>query len=140
MKPRRILCSAVTAKSSATSWQIGNNLHVGFDAVAATRTKIILNISSTSACCNCRLVEGKKAHPTNCLGWRHAKEEMQKRNSLRTSKTTSRRVFSSNVSTSDISFLVALRANTKQQQRPQVVVRPNTKEQRVLVPLFQHKH
>jgi hypothetical protein len=49
-------------------------------------------------------------------------------------------VFSSNVSTSDISFLVALRANTKQQQRPQVVVRPNTKEQRVLVPLFQHKH
>jgi hypothetical protein len=45
--------------------------------------------SSTPACCNCQLAKEEKAHPANYRGCRYAKEEMQKRKSQRTPKTTS---------------------------------------------------
>jgi hypothetical protein len=37
------------------------------------------NTSSTPACCNCQLPEGETAHPANYRGYRHAKEELQKK-------------------------------------------------------------
>jgi hypothetical protein len=47
------------------------------------------------------------------------KEEMQKTKSQRTPKTTTGRVFSSNITTPGMSFAAALRGSTEQQQRPQ---------------------
>jgi hypothetical protein len=47
--------------------------------------------------------KGEKAHPVNYRGCRHA-EEMQKRKSQITTKTTTRRVFSSNLSTTGVSI------------------------------------
>jgi hypothetical protein len=46
------------------------------------------NVSSTLACCNCRLAEVEKPHPSNYRGCRHAKEEMLRRKSQGTPKTT----------------------------------------------------
>jgi hypothetical protein len=65
------------------------------------------------------LAEGEKAHPANYRGCRHAKEELQKRKSQRTPKTTTGRVFSSILTTPGISFAAALRGSTAQQQKPQ---------------------
>jgi hypothetical protein len=65
------------------------------------------------------LGEGEKAHPANYRGCRHAKEELQKRKLQRTPKTTTGKVFSSNLTTPGISFAAALRGSTAQQQRPQ---------------------
>jgi hypothetical protein len=76
------------------------------------------NTSSTPACCNCQLAIGEKAHPANYRGRRYAKEEMQKKKSQRTPKTTTRRVFFSNLGTPDVSFAAALRGSTEQQHRP----------------------
>jgi hypothetical protein len=64
------------------------------------------------------LADGEKAHPANYRGCRHAKEELQKRKSQITPKTTTGRVFS-NLTTPGISFAAALRGSTAQQQRPQ---------------------
>jgi hypothetical protein len=75
------------------------------------------NAASTLTCCNCQLAEGEKAHPANYRGCRHAK--LQKRKSQRRPKTTTGRVFSSNLTTSGISFAAALRGSIAQQQRPQ---------------------
>jgi hypothetical protein len=43
------------------------------------------------------IVERREAYPANYQGCRHAKEEMQERESQRTTKTTTRRVFFSNL-------------------------------------------
>jgi hypothetical protein len=77
------------------------------------------NVASTPACCNCKFLEGDKPHVANNRGCRHAKEELQKRKSQRTPKTTTGRVFSSNRTTPGISFLAALRGSTQQKQQPQ---------------------
>jgi hypothetical protein len=74
------------------------------------------NAASTPTCCNCQLVEGEKAHPANYRGCRHPKEELQKRKSQRTPKTTTGRVFSSNFTTPGITFMVVLQCSTVQQQ------------------------
>jgi hypothetical protein len=50
---------------------------------------------------------------------KRTKDEMQKRKSQRTPKTTTGRVFSSNRTTPGLSFAAALRTNTGEQQRPQ---------------------
>jgi hypothetical protein len=70
-----------------------------------------VNTSSTPACCNCRLAEGEKAHPTNYSGCRHMMEA-RKRKLQRESKTTKGRVFSSNLTTPCLSFTAVLRSNT----------------------------
>jgi hypothetical protein len=99
------------------------------------------NTSSTLTCCNCQLAEGKKAHPASYWGSRHTKEEMQKRNSQRTPKTTTGRVFSSNLTTPGVSFAAALWGSTEQQQWPQTlqvaVAGPATMELRVSALLHQ---
>jgi hypothetical protein len=89
------------------------------------------NAASTPACCNCQLAEGEKAHPANYRGCRHAKEELQKRKTQRTPKTTTGRVFSSKVTTPGVSFAAALRGRNEQQQRPlnqDQVAGPSTKD------------
>jgi hypothetical protein len=60
------------------------------------------------------LAEGEKAHPANYRGYKHAKVELQKRKSQRTSKTTTGKVFSSNLTTPDVPFAVVLRGKTEQ--------------------------
>jgi hypothetical protein len=94
--------------------------------------------ASTPACCNCHLAKVEKARPANYRRCRYTKHEMQKRKPQRTPKTTTRRVFFSNLATLDMSFGAALRGSTKQQHRPQTcqvaMVGPATMEPRVLCP------
>jgi predicted adenine nucleotide alpha hydrolase (AANH) superfamily ATPase len=89
------------------------------------------------------LAEEEKAHPANYRGCRYAKEEMHKRKSQRTPKTTTRRVFSSNLTTPGVSFVVALQGSIEQQQWPHTcqvaVAGPVTMEPRVPAPLHQYK-
>jgi hypothetical protein len=79
------------------------------------------NATSTPTCCNCQLAEREKAHPANYRGCRHAKEHLQKRKSQGTPKTTTGRAFSSNLTTTGVSFAAALRGSTQKQQRPQAL-------------------
>jgi hypothetical protein len=71
------------------------------------------NAASTPACCNCQLAEGEKPHPANFRGCKHAKDELQKKKSQRTPKTTTGRVFSSNLTMTGVSF-AALPGSTAQ--------------------------
>jgi hypothetical protein len=73
------------------------------------------NTSSTPTCCNCPLAEGEKLHPANYRG-RHEKEEMQKKKSQRTPRTTTGRLFFSNLTTKGMSFAAALRGKTEEQR------------------------
>ncbi|XP_033608728.1 uncharacterized protein LOC111867859 isoform X1 [Cryptotermes secundus] len=82
------------------------------------------NAASTPACCNCELKEGEKPHPANYRGCRHAREELQRRKSQRAPKTTTGRVFSSNIVSPGVSFAAALRGSTSQEQRPQTLQVP----------------
>jgi hypothetical protein len=74
------------------------------------------NAASTPACCKCQLVEGEKPHPANYRGCKHAREELQRRKAQKASKTATGRVFSSNLTTPDVSFAAALRGGADQQQ------------------------
>jgi hypothetical protein len=65
------------------------------------------NATSTPACCNCKLLKEEKPHPANYRGCWHAKEP-QKRKSQITTKITMGRLFSSNHTTTGVSFAVAL--------------------------------
>jgi hypothetical protein len=77
------------------------------------------NKSSTPACCNCRLEEGESPHPAKYRGCRHAKEQLKRKKSQKTPKTTTGRVFTSTPSTPDVSFAAALRGTRDQHQGPQ---------------------
>jgi hypothetical protein len=87
------------------------------------------------------LAEGEKIHPTNYQGCRHAKEEMQKKKSQRTPKTTTGMEFSTNLITPGMCFAVVLRDKTEKQQQPQThqVAGPVTMEPRVPAALPQHE-
>jgi hypothetical protein len=76
------------------------------------------NASSTPACCNCRLAEGEKPHPANYRGSSHAKEELQRKRSQKSPKTTTGRVFSSTIATPGVSFAAALGGGRQQHQQP----------------------
>jgi hypothetical protein len=87
-------------------------------------------------------VEGEKAHPAKYRGCRHAKEELQRRKTQRTPKTTTGRVFTSNIITPGVCFAAALRGSGVQQQQPQksqVPVAPphTTVKQNVPAPALQ---
>jgi hypothetical protein len=88
-------------------------------------------------------VEGEKPHPANYRGCRHAKEEMQKKKSQRTSRTTTGKVFFSNFTTTGLSFAAAIPGRTEEQQQPQInqvaVASPAIVEPRVPVLLLQHE-
>jgi hypothetical protein len=77
------------------------------------------NTSSTSACCNCRLVEGENPHPASYRGCKHVKEELLKKKSQRAPKATTGRVFSSARTNPGVSFAAALQGSGDQQQQPQ---------------------
>jgi hypothetical protein len=78
------------------------------------------NNASTTACSNCKLVDGEKPHPSNYPGFGDAKEEICRRKAQRTQKNTKGRMFSSKYTTPVLSFAAALRNNTEQQQQPHV--------------------
>jgi hypothetical protein len=88
-----------------------------------------------------QLSEGENPHPENYRGCRHAKEEMQKKKSQRTPRTTTGRVFSSNLTTPGMSFAAALQGKTEEQQQPWThqVAGPDTMEPRVPAALPQHE-
>jgi hypothetical protein len=50
-------------------WRDGGHLHKDFPEKA--------NDKSTPTCCNCKLVDGKKHHPSNYRGCSHAREEIR---------------------------------------------------------------
>jgi hypothetical protein len=62
------------------------------------------------------LAEGENPHPAKYRGCRYAKEEMQKKKVQRTPRTTTGRVFASNLTTLGMSFTAALRGKTEEQQ------------------------
>jgi hypothetical protein len=92
------------------------------------------------------LAEGENPHLANYQGCRYAKEEMQKKKSQRTPRTTTGRVFSSNLTTPGVSSAAALRGRTEEQQQPQThqvdqvaVAGPATMEPRVPAALARHE-
>jgi hypothetical protein len=82
------------------------------------------NVASTPTCCNCKLLEGETPHPANYRGCRHAREELQKRKSQKTPRTTTTRVFSSNTITPGVSFAAALRGSSAQTEQPREMQLP----------------
>jgi hypothetical protein len=76
--------------------------------------------------CNCQLAEGEKPHPANYRGCKRAKEEMQKKHPQGTPKSTSGKVFSSNIVKPHLSFAEALRGQAKQQPHQEVAVNTTT--------------
>jgi hypothetical protein len=58
------------------------------------------------------MVEGEKPDPANYRGFRHAKEELQKKKLQRAPKPTTGRVFSSNTVTPGVSYAAAHRRNS----------------------------
>jgi PAX-interacting protein 1 len=56
------------------------------------------NNESTPTCCNCKLVDGEKTHPSNYRGCRHAEKEIRRRRTHRTPKMTTGKKFTSNYS------------------------------------------
>jgi hypothetical protein len=118
IEPRILLPSATTASSSAMSRLIANNLPTVCGAGADTCTMTGLPREGKRCfqptCCNFQLVEGEKAHPDYYRGCRHSNEQLQKRKSQRTPRTIAGRVFSSNLTTPGVSFVVELRGSTQQ--------------------------
>jgi hypothetical protein len=76
------------------------------------------NAASYPACCNCKLAEGKKPHPSNYRGCSHAKEKARRKRSQIQKKTTFGRVFSSNHTTPGLSFAAAVRKTAEKTQQP----------------------
>jgi hypothetical protein len=76
------------------------------------------NNVSIPACCNCKLADGEKLHPSNYRGSSYAKEEICKRKAQRIPKNTMGRVFSSNYTMKGLSFAAALQNKAKQQHQP----------------------
>jgi hypothetical protein len=89
---------------------------------------------------NCRLAEGEKLHHGNYRVCRPSKE-MQKKKSQRTPRTTTGRVFSSNLTNKSTSYSVALRNKTEEQQQPRTyhMAGPDKFEHRVPAALPKHK-
>jgi hypothetical protein len=120
IKPRLLLCSATTANSSAMSGKTASNL----PAVCSAGRPPTQGVPWQGKFCFYTSTlqvqfDGKRESPSRQLsGCRHAKEEMQYRKSQRTPKTTMRMVFSSNLTTTGVSFEAALRSRTEQQQLP----------------------
>jgi hypothetical protein len=77
------------------------------------------------------------------IGAVDARDELQKKKSQRTPRTTTGRVFSSSLTTPGVSFVAALRGKTEEQQQPQIhkvdVAGADTMEPRVPAPLPQHE-
>jgi hypothetical protein len=84
------------------------------------------NTESTSSCCNCTLVEGKKPHPASYQGCGHAKGELQRRRAQGTPKASSGRTFFSKFTSPEQSYVAALRPNNEHQQAKE----PQTGEMR----------
>jgi hypothetical protein len=76
------------------------------------------NEASTPTCCNYKLIDGEKHHPSNYRGCSLDREEIRKRKTHRTPKVTTGKVFTTNYVTSGLSFAAALRRNAGHQRQP----------------------
>jgi hypothetical protein len=83
----------------------------------------------------------RKTSSRKLSGLQTSKEEMQKKKSQRTSRTTTGSVFSSNLTTPGMSFTAALRGKTEEQQQPRTnqVAGPDRMEHRVPAASPQHE-
>jgi hypothetical protein len=99
------------------------------------------NTTYTPTWYNCRLAEEEKLHPVNYRGCRQAKEKIKKKKLQRAPRTTTGRVFSSNLYTPGVSFSAALRGKTEEQQQSQTyqVAVPATMQTGVPAALPQHE-
>jgi hypothetical protein len=138
-----VLRNAVTTSSSVTSGQTASNLPNACGAEAVPPQGVpgegeyFFHVNMLQL----PVGEGEKHHYSNYRGCRHAKEKIQKNESQRTPRTTTGRVFSSNLTTPGVSFAAALRVRTEEQQQTQIqkVAGPATLEPRVPAPLPQHE-
>jgi hypothetical protein len=73
--------------------------------------------NSTLACCNCKLAEGEKTHPSNYRGCSHAKEEMHRWKIPMASKPNTGRASSSKYIMPGMSFTEALQSKADQTQQ-----------------------
>jgi hypothetical protein len=96
-------------QSARCLWCGGGNLHKDFPEKG--------NAASTPKRCNCQL-----AHLANYRSCRHEKEQLQK--SQRTPQTKIGRMFSSKLTTPDVSFMAMLRGSTRKKQRTQALYVP----------------
>jgi hypothetical protein len=71
---------------------------------------------STPACCNCKLADGEKPHPSNYRGCSHAKE-MRRRRGPRASEQNTGRAFSSKYIEPGMSFAAALKSKADEAQQ-----------------------
>lgn len=77
------------------------------------------NENSTHKCCNCCLKEGEHSYPSTLGCCKHAKGELQRRKTQKTShKKTRRRKFSSSYVVPGQSFPAVLRSNSAQHPQP----------------------
>jgi hypothetical protein len=140
-----LLPSSTTASSSATSGQTVSSLPAPCGAEAVTYT-------SSAAVKEIHLPHQYAA----TVGWRKDKNPIpqnngvagmrrrrcsKKKKSQSTPRTTTGKVFSSNLTTPGMSFAAALRSKREEQQQPQThqVASPDTMEHRVPAALPQHK-
>jgi hypothetical protein len=86
------------------------------------------NTSSTPSCCNCKLAEGEKPHPSNYRGCSRAKDEIRRRRSTKAAKPTPGRVFTSSYTTPGLSFAAALGKKAEKTQQSQTHQNPVTAE------------
>jgi hypothetical protein len=77
--------------------------------------------NSIPNCCNCKLKEGERPHPSNYRGCSHAKEEIQRKSQQSSNREPTRRKLSTGYVTPGKSFAAALR-NNPQQQTPVVTI------------------
>jgi hypothetical protein len=144
IEPTVLLPSATNASSSATSGQTASSLPAAYgeEAVTYTRSAPRKEIHLPPQHAATVGWRKEKSHIPQIIGVSDAKQEIQKKKkSQRAPRTTTGRVFSSNLTTPGMSFAAALRSKTEEQQQPRThqVAVPDTVEQRVPAALPQHE-
>jgi hypothetical protein len=115
-----ILGSAITARSLVTSGQTASNLVCDVGAVTCTRSAPRKRIYLPSQ--HAATAGGRKGKPTprQLKGLQTREGGDAGKKSRRTPRTTTGRVFSSNLTTPGMSFAAALPGSTEEQQQPQI--------------------
>jgi hypothetical protein len=80
--------------------------------------------NSSPSCCNCKLKDGERPHPSTYRGCSHAKEEMLRRKPQKPQKEPTGRIFSSRYIVPGQSFAAALRGIPQLQQIQQSQSKP----------------
>jgi hypothetical protein len=96
-------------------------------------------ISSTPACCNCKLAEGENPHPSNYRGCSHAKDELRKKKAQRAPQPATGRLFSASYATPGVTYAAALQNSTQPQPRQATKPAPAGVEQPRVPPQAQQR-